>query len=318
MVIFAGKTHRTSWFNDTELPPDWQIAVSDKGWTNDQLGLQWLEHLFEPYTRDCTKGIYRLLILDGHSSHLTPLFDKYCTDHKIIPLCMPPGSSHILQPLDVGCFSILKRSYGHQVEQIVRNGIDYIDKPDFLTSYHQARLETFTEGNIHGSFRATGLVPYDPLRVLEQLQIRHTPTPPSSSHSSNWTSATPRNTRQLRRQSLLIRMSSPTTNRALTRLVKGCEIAMQSAALLADENNRLRTANYRQRQKRSQPVISISQGGILTVAEGERRTQSAQIADPVLEEQSGAQPRRRALPRCSVCRSLEHTARTCIQRTNNS
>ena len=106
-------------------------------------------------------------------------------------------------------------------------------------------------------------------------------------------------------------------NRALNQLVKGCEIAMQSAALLADENNRLRTANHRQRQKRSQPVMSISQGGILTVAEGERLTQSSQIVDPVLEEQLGAQPRRRAPPRYSVCGSLKHTARTCIQRISN-
>ena len=112
MLIFAGKTHRTTWFEDTQLPRDWTIAVSDNGWTTDQLGLQWLKSVFEPYTVARTKGSYRLLILDGHSSHVNPAFDQFCSQHKIVPLCMPAHSSHLLQPLDVGCFAVLKRSYG--------------------------------------------------------------------------------------------------------------------------------------------------------------------------------------------------------------
>ena len=55
--------------------------------------------------------MYRLLILDGHESHLNQGFKDYCLEHKILTLCMPPHSSHILQPLDVVCFSPLKRKY---------------------------------------------------------------------------------------------------------------------------------------------------------------------------------------------------------------
>ena len=116
MIIFAGKTHRTIWFEDINLPSDWTIALSDNGWTTDDIGFEWLKSIFEPNTKDRTIGNCRLLILDGHGSHLTPVFDQFCTEHKIVPLYMPPHSSHILQPLDVGCFSVLKRSYGHQIE----------------------------------------------------------------------------------------------------------------------------------------------------------------------------------------------------------
>jgi hypothetical protein len=35
-----------------------------------------------------TVGRYRLLVLDGHSSHATAEFDKFCTERKIIPLYM--------------------------------------------------------------------------------------------------------------------------------------------------------------------------------------------------------------------------------------
>ena len=45
---------------------------------------------------------YRLLILDGHSSHYNWEFFDYCLNAKILPLCLPAHSTHLLQPLDVG------------------------------------------------------------------------------------------------------------------------------------------------------------------------------------------------------------------------
>ena len=79
--------------------------MSDNGWTNDELGFEWLQEMFEKHTASQAIGRYRLLILNGHSSHATATFDHFCTERNIIPLYMPPHSSHILQPLDVGCFS---------------------------------------------------------------------------------------------------------------------------------------------------------------------------------------------------------------------
>jgi hypothetical protein len=64
------------------------------------LGLEWLKH-FDKHTKARQVGSYRLLILDGHESHLNQEFKDYCLEHKILTLCMPPHSSHILQPLDV-------------------------------------------------------------------------------------------------------------------------------------------------------------------------------------------------------------------------
>ena len=132
-VIFKGKTYREAWFDD--LPDNWRFEVSENGWTTDEIGLRWLQNLFVPAIQGRKQGRYQLLILDGHSSHLTPQFDRICSENDIIPICMPAHSSHRLQPLDVGCFSVLKRSYGALVEQQMRAGINYIDKLDFLTAY---------------------------------------------------------------------------------------------------------------------------------------------------------------------------------------
>ena len=105
-IILKGKVFIESWFDN--LPDDWRIEVSPNGWTSDEIGIQWLEKLFIPSTIARTKGKYRLLILDGHGSHLTPKFDEICNQNDIIPICMPAHSLHLLQPLDIGCFAVLK------------------------------------------------------------------------------------------------------------------------------------------------------------------------------------------------------------------
>jgi hypothetical protein len=79
-----------------------------------------------------------MLILDGHGSYLTVEFDRTCTENNIIPVCMPPHSSYLLQLLDVSCFAVIKWKYGQLVEQWMWLGFNYIDKIDFLTVFLEA------------------------------------------------------------------------------------------------------------------------------------------------------------------------------------
>jgi hypothetical protein len=72
------------------------IGVSETRWINNALGMIWLQEIFNKHTRDRTIGRYRLLILDGHGSHLTAKFHRFCKDNLIILLCLPPHSSHLL------------------------------------------------------------------------------------------------------------------------------------------------------------------------------------------------------------------------------
>ena len=126
----------------------------------------------------------------------------------MIPICIPPHSSHLLQPLDVGCFAVLKRAYGKYVEDVMRRGQNHIDKLDFLDAFPTARIEAFKAETIKNSFLATGLDPYDPNRVISKLNIRlRTPTPPLSrgSESSAWKPKTPSNHKQLQKQASSIK-----------------------------------------------------------------------------------------------------------------
>ena len=180
-IIFKGKAQLQAWYKNDTLPHDWRIEISPNGWTTDEIGMSWLQNLFIPYTNNRTKGKYRMLVLDGHESHLTPQFDCACAQNHIIPICMPPHSSHLLQPLDVGCFAVLKHTYGHLVEDNMQLGINYINKLDFLTAYPKACTEAFKSENIKNGFAAARLVPFCPDWVLIQLNIQLKTLTPSGS-----------------------------------------------------------------------------------------------------------------------------------------
>jgi hypothetical protein len=82
---------------------------------------------------------------------------------------MPLHSSHLLQLLDVSHFVVLKRSYGRQIEEYIRAGLNHIDKPDFLLAYVSARNESIAINRVCNRFVATGLVPFDLEQVLFKL-----------------------------------------------------------------------------------------------------------------------------------------------------
>jgi hypothetical protein len=201
-VIFAGKVLITTWFKD--LPRDWIIEVSPNGWTNNQLALAWLEH-FDKHTKQQTIGGYRLLIIDGHESHSSAEFQDRCKEKNIILLCMPAHSSHLLQPLDVACFSPLKRAYSAVISGLARNRTHHISKEAFLPAFKTAFERAFLGDNIRAGFRGAGLVPHNPEAVISKLDVRlRTPTPPPR-NDAVWEAQTPSKAHEFEAQSTLIR-----------------------------------------------------------------------------------------------------------------
>ena len=145
-IIFAAANHQSLWYHD--LSDDYLISVSKNGWTTNELGVEWLQKVFEPCTASRTIGRYRLLILDGHGSHATAEFDRFCMKKNIAPLYMSPHSSHLLQPLDVSCFSSLKHLYDQRVQKKIQKGIHSIQKEDFLHIYPAVHQQALSSSNI--------------------------------------------------------------------------------------------------------------------------------------------------------------------------
>jgi hypothetical protein len=97
------------------------VTSSPSGWTNNDIGLAWLEQVFDRFTKDKARRSWRLLILDGHGSYLTMDFIEYCYQNMILLMVYPPHLTHTLQALDVVMFKSLSSSYTIQL-------IDYLYK----------------------------------------------------------------------------------------------------------------------------------------------------------------------------------------------
>ena len=188
-----------------------------------------------------------MLILDGHGSHLTAEFDYICTENNIIPVYMLSHSSHLLQPLDVGCFAALKRYYTSLIEQQIRLGFNHIDKIDFLTAFPQAHIRAYKVKTIQNSFIATRLKLFNPDEVIQTLNIRlKTPTSPPSRSSNTASSClqTPQNIRQFIRQSTTINKrinehagnQNQEINQAIIWLSKAYEMIASDVLLVRKEN----------------------------------------------------------------------------------
>ena len=83
---------------------------------------------------------------------------------------LPPHTSHILQPLDLCGFGLLKayyRKFQAQIGYIHKSSP--ILKQNFLASFEKARREAFTVKNIKAGWAASGLWP---VRVSKPLMSR--------------------------------------------------------------------------------------------------------------------------------------------------
>jgi hypothetical protein len=324
-IIGAGQYHLANWYRDSNLPAHWVIAMSQNGWTNNELGLKWLKH-FDRSTTKRSVSLYRLLVLDGHESHHSVDFERYCQDHKIITLCMPAHASHLLQPLDVGCFSVLKNAYGREIEHLIRCSITHISKTEFFPAFYAAFQATFTESNIRGAFKGAGLYLLDPETVISKLDVQlRTPTPPKegSEPSSPWTSKTPKTANETQSQSEYLtrriqrhHSSSPESIiEALHCLSRGAEAVMHRVTLLVAENKELRQANEILSRRRRAKRTRLQRGGAMTIQDESQEVDQIDVNTQVAAESSRRGGRGRSVGpsvrRCGVCSRTGHNARTC-------
>lgn len=105
-------------------------SVSANGWTDNEIGVEWLRNVFDPQTKHRHPGEPRLLILDGHGSHLTYYFVKYARENDIIILCFPAHATAMLQALDLVIFSVLSRAWTEVLERELVGGL-FMRKMDF-------------------------------------------------------------------------------------------------------------------------------------------------------------------------------------------
>ena len=100
-IIFKGKNILISWVNQLCQTHGFRygrINISKNGWTDIKIGLNWLMKTFNTQTSASLQNPdqWRLLILDGHSSHISRVFIQFAIDNKIKLLGLPSHIIHLL------------------------------------------------------------------------------------------------------------------------------------------------------------------------------------------------------------------------------
>jgi hypothetical protein len=204
LVIFKGQSLQSRWFYDKHTP-NYQYTISPNGWTSNEIGLRWLDQIFLPQT--AIEGGYRLLLVDGHKSHATHEFMWKCFQNNVVVFYLFPHSSHVLQPLDLACFSLVKSRYRQQLTDLARfDDTSAVKKAKFLQIYQKASQEGLSPYQIRAGWSAAGIHPWDPRKVVRSRLVLQTTkttqkqpsTPPSRkrrySQSDLW--STPTNRRE--------------------------------------------------------------------------------------------------------------------------
>ena len=169
LVIFKGESIQTSWI-PSESSNDWSWSSNTKGWTCDAIGEDWIKTVFERETGAKASGATRLLVVDGHGSHITAPFIRFCMDHDIMVLLLPPHSSHLTQPLDVGIFSLLKRRMSEELDKILRYGYSNIKKFEWANCYRLARPDAIKPSNVKSAWSGAGLIPLNSQKVIRCIK----------------------------------------------------------------------------------------------------------------------------------------------------
>lgn len=157
MLIYPRKRKQQEF--ELGLPPGGWAEVSDSGWITSELFLAWL-HKFIHFSK-ASKESPVLLIFDGHTTHAKSLeLIDLARANGVVLLCLPPHTSHKLQPLDVTFFKPLSVYYGDELRKWLRcNPGKVVTLWQVSTIFGSAFIQAATMKTALKGFEKTGIWP---------------------------------------------------------------------------------------------------------------------------------------------------------------
>ena len=205
-----------------------------------------------------------MLLVDGHSSHVFFQFIKYARSKNIECLCLLAHTTHICQPLNIGVFGPLARSYKAHLESLIRFSTYNVDKTNFLTIVRRPRKDGMSSKNIESAWRTTGLIPYNPSTVLKKLtakkkQVSSPLVTTPKCQFSIMIPQTPANVNQVGQiDDFIFQFRHQTLDTLklalLSKLIRGAKLAMADQIILNETNAKLYKANV---QKKKEETVQI-------------------------------------------------------------
>ena len=146
---------------------------------NAELFEEWFKHHFLVHAPSARP---LLLLLDGHASHYNPRVLRIAAEEDIILFCLPPHTTHLLQPLDNGVFSSLKGHWREECERFyAQNPGKVLNRRSFMGVFQKAWVQGMTISNVISCFHATGVcISIDRRVSLSQLSQQTSSIPTHS------------------------------------------------------------------------------------------------------------------------------------------
>ena len=162
LIVYKGKYLQSTHCQGG--PPGTLYSTTESGWMETSVFETWITDIFVKHTNHLERPL--LLIYDGHNSHLTYNTVKTCMDNNIRLICLPPHTSHALQPLDVGVFGPLKKAWRHAVRRFYAESRQTaITNQTFPTVLNQTWSKIKPEWAVEG-FSGAGIFPVDKSKAL--------------------------------------------------------------------------------------------------------------------------------------------------------
>ena len=157
--VFAGARMRQELLDGCTAGTDG--TVSSTGWSNSDIFKMYLQEHFINFVQGLSDEQPILLLYDGHKSHVSLNLIDWAKAHNIILFVLPAHTSHLLQPLDVGCFGPLSKILNNSIHKFMRDNHCTINRYNIGELASHAYVKALSPENLKSSFRKTGIYPFN-------------------------------------------------------------------------------------------------------------------------------------------------------------
>lgn len=161
MIVFEGKNSVRKNILE-KVPQGWAVGVTENGWMTAESFFEYISNVFYKWLIAQKIQFPVILYIDGHVSHITLPLCHFCQEHQIELTALYPNATHIIQPLDVSLFRVLKDSYKKEIKLWkIENGVVNFKRADLGTVLKRAIEGIDYARIVKQGFAATGLHPFN-------------------------------------------------------------------------------------------------------------------------------------------------------------
>jgi hypothetical protein len=168
--ILCGKRFRRNYIEMCEQGAT--MAMSKKAWMTAWLFSAWIDHFIVALKNHSAISVAspHLLIMDGHSSHVTIDVVEKARSVGLHLLMLPSYCSHAMQPLDVAVFKPFKSAFRVYRDAWTLQNRERGARKEILASWTYKGLKrALTSENIQAGFRRTCIFLLDPYAMDSRI-----------------------------------------------------------------------------------------------------------------------------------------------------